>query len=255
VNLLRPILWLLLGAVFPGLAEENRVLQLDGRGSHVELPPAAFESLTQATVEAWVKFDAFSGNVRVFDFGARSHEMYLGCGSDAPDLKFLIAGPDSNRHRIDVPGILLPERWCHVAVTTGPDGVRLYYNGLLVGTNAYAGSFNTLGVQHNYIGRESFENVSRGFRGQIDEFRVWNTARSREEILQTMGRTMAGTEPGLVGLWNFDGGTPRDAGAGRRHGQSSGRVQFPAASFPNTTNMLLPSLIVGHVVDASGREL
>src|SRR5262249_27959581 len=83
---------LLLG-VAPVALAQNRVLQLDGRGSHVQLPPESFKNLNQATVEAWVKFDAFTPNTRVFDFGGRSHEMYLGCGSDTADVQFLIPTP------------------------------------------------------------------------------------------------------------------------------------------------------------------
>src|SRR5256885_6473827 len=128
MNLRRLILCLSVGLAV-GLAgpipAQNNVLQLDGRVSYVQLPPAIFSGLTEATVEAWVKFDVFHSNVRVFDYGARSHEMYLGCVNDQPDLKFLIADPESNRHRIEVPAILQAGRWCHLAVTTGRDGVRL----------------------------------------------------------------------------------------------------------------------------------
>lgn len=35
----------------------NRVLELDGQGAYVELPVAAFASLRQATLEAWVRWD------------------------------------------------------------------------------------------------------------------------------------------------------------------------------------------------------
>src|SRR5262245_58205923 len=98
---------------------QNRALHLDGRGAHIELPAQAFINLTQATVEAWVKFEDFSLSSRVFDFGGRSHEMYLGCVGTQPDLKFLIADPDANRHRIEVAGAWTPGRWCHVAISTG----------------------------------------------------------------------------------------------------------------------------------------
>ena len=72
----------LLGSA-PPVQAQNRVLQLDGRGSHLRLPVDSFAGLTQATVEAWVKFDAFLANNRVFDFGGRAHEMYLGCAGEA----------------------------------------------------------------------------------------------------------------------------------------------------------------------------
>ena len=50
-------------------APPNRVLDLDGTGDWVELPPAGFTNLHQATIEVWVKWRAFNTLARVFDFG------------------------------------------------------------------------------------------------------------------------------------------------------------------------------------------
>ena len=36
----------------------NRVLELDGNGSYVELPPNIFKDLEQVTVEGWVRWDS-----------------------------------------------------------------------------------------------------------------------------------------------------------------------------------------------------
>src|SRR5262249_24409856 len=58
-------------------AVANHVLDLDGDGSYVELPPNIFANLTQATVEVWAKWDAFQNHSRVFEFGAAMHSMCL----------------------------------------------------------------------------------------------------------------------------------------------------------------------------------
>jgi hypothetical protein len=42
------------------------------------------------------------------------------------------------------------------------------------------------------------------FNGQIDEFRIWTVARTAAQISSTMGKTLAGDEPNLVGYWKFD---------------------------------------------------
>jgi hypothetical protein len=51
----------------------NSVLELDGKGSYIELPPRIFDGLTALTVEAWwVKWDKFGpggGDVLFFCFG------------------------------------------------------------------------------------------------------------------------------------------------------------------------------------------
>ena len=49
----------------------NRVLEVDGTGGYVELPPNIFNDLTEATVEMWVKWRSFPTNdpSRVFSYG------------------------------------------------------------------------------------------------------------------------------------------------------------------------------------------
>ncbi|PYI80883.1 MAG: hypothetical protein DME26_20780, partial [Verrucomicrobia bacterium] len=49
-------------------ADTNRVLQLDGK-SYLELPPNIFKELTEATIEAWIKWDRLVPGADLFDFG------------------------------------------------------------------------------------------------------------------------------------------------------------------------------------------
>ncbi|MCP4102942.1 MAG: LamG domain-containing protein [Lentisphaerae bacterium] len=46
--------------------------------------------------------------------------------------------------------------------------------------------------------------------GSIDEVRVWNIARTQEEIQASMNSTLAGNETGLAGYWQFNEGTGID---------------------------------------------
>jgi len=122
---------MLLAAPVP---DSNHVLDLDGAGDWVRLPPAGFTNFHQATIEAWVKFRAYNTWARVFDFGARGREIYVGTtlGSAAPNsaaVKFLVVDAAGARRREDVYGGFRLNEWTHVAVVTGPGGVRLYLNG------------------------------------------------------------------------------------------------------------------------------
>src|SRR6185369_4670372 len=49
-------------------ASPNRVLELDGADSFVELPAGAFTNLDEVTVEGWVKWESFGAMSRFFDF-------------------------------------------------------------------------------------------------------------------------------------------------------------------------------------------
>ncbi len=226
----------------------NRVLDLDGKDSCVELPANLFANLNQATVEAWVKIGRLKENTHFLDFGGFLQEMYLGSEGTGPALKFLITGTSRERHRIVVPGILELNRWFHLAVVTGPGGVRLYCNGILVGTNAYAGSLSGIGTNDNFIGRSS-NSRSRPvhFKGQVDDVRVWGTERSGLEIREAMLRGPTSQEPGLVGHWNFDDGFARDLSPARRDGRLTGSAVVTTAAGPQPEDANSLALIAGTV--------
>ena len=45
------------------------------------------------------------------------------------------------------------------------------------------------------------------FNGIIDEVRIWNIARSQNDIQEYMYKQLTGTESGLVAYWQFNEGT------------------------------------------------
>ncbi|MBD2196852.1 hypothetical protein H6G08_13345 [Calothrix anomala FACHB-343] len=46
--------------------------------------------------------------------------------------------------------------------------------------------------------------TERFFNGDIDEVRIWNKARTQQEIQANLNQTLAGNEANLFGYWNFD---------------------------------------------------
>ena len=88
----------------------NRVLELDGKGSYVQLPPGIFKELTESTVEGWVKWDSFRRWSRFFDFGATWNGMSLTHVENTPELQYQLFAPDHSPHMIRVPGILQTNR-------------------------------------------------------------------------------------------------------------------------------------------------
>ncbi len=49
-------------------------------------------------------------------------------------------------------------------------------------------------------------NLGCHFNGCLADIRVWNVARSEEDIRRDMKRRLTGNEAGLVGYWRFDEG-------------------------------------------------
>jgi hypothetical protein len=60
--------------------------------------------------------------------------------------------------------------------------------------------------------------------GEIDELRIWNIARTQEEIKASMHTTLKGDDAGLIGYWNFDNGTAKDRSNNRHDGTLIGNA-------------------------------
>ncbi len=227
---------LLLLAPLPALhsqpaAPTNRVLHLDGTNSYIELPPNIFDTLTQATVEGWVKWDRLTTTTRFFDFGDRNRETYI--RTEGPQVTFLLTDADGTRNRTEVANLVRTNEWCHLAAVSGPGGAKLYFNGLPVGSNAFTGSFSKLVGRQNYLGKENYGTAGGATtRGQMDEVRVWDHARTAEQIRENMFKTLSGAEPGLAGYWNFNDSTAKDLSPGHHDGKLVGTPQFVEAALP-----------------------
>ena len=174
-------------------ASTNHVLDLDGNGSYVELPPHIFDGLTEATVEVWVKWLDLHHATDVFDFGRDARE-FLVVTRDYGEVQFKFNWAEG-RSYISVGNILRTNEWCHLAAVSGREGMKFYFNGFLVGTNAYTGSFAALDSgEMNYVGRDNAKGwgAFATFHGQMDEIRVWRVARTEEQIRADMSRALTG---------------------------------------------------------------
>ena len=128
------------------------------------------------------------------------------------------------------------DEWVHVAAVSGPGGMKLYADGVLVGTHASSNSFATIGNGRNYLGLPNTHDFSlpnfpkftdAPCHGEMDEVRVWRVARSEAQIRETMRSKLTGQEAGLVGLWSFDDplNPGRDASPGAHHGKLVGSAK------------------------------
>ncbi len=220
----------------------NRVLELDGTGGYVELPPNIFNDLEEATVEAWVRWDDINGTGKgLFNYGDAMRDMSLMSWNGSKRLSFVVADSTaislSDLHFVNAEGFLRPQQWVHVAGVSGKGGMKLYVDGTLVGTNAYTGSFSTLkNGTRNYLGqRVSTNDPPTNFKGAMDEVRVWRVARSADQIRETMLQRLTGREEGLAALWNFDDvteGVVKDSGPGAHHGKLIGSAKAVVGGTP-----------------------
>lgn len=114
--------------------------------------------------------------------------------------------------------------WHHVAIAVTPsvplpNKIKLYIDGIDQGAPEYSdeGGGGALLIADNAapfrIGLYDQNGPVGPFDGLMDEVRVWNVARTEEEIAADMSRELVGNEPGLVAYWKFNGESLEDATA------------------------------------------
>ena len=256
---------LLLFPQFPTLIAQttaNRALELDGTGGYVELPPNIFNDLEETTIEAWVRWDDFKGQFkRVFNYGDEdAHDLGISTMTDSSNLGFVVSeGQLAVGHWVTVPQILRTQQWCHVAAVSGQGGMRLYLDGKLVGTNGYTGSFSKLKSGKRFFLGQTVDpkDAPSNFKGAIDEVRVWNVVRTEAQIREDLFKNLTGTEPGLVGLWNFDDGTASDSTTNLHHGRFIGKTAVVATQRPKgeTDGWVPPVVFFGKLKDEKSGAL
>ena len=225
----------------------NQVLQLDGEGSYVELPPDLFTGLAEATVEGWARWQHLGVSMHVFDFGDDKHQLTFQNGETTGDLDLYIKRAGEGES-FKMSGVKR-NQWHHLAVVASASSLTLYLDGLTVGGGPYTGGFSSIaGGKLNFLGG-CILRAGPDFHGQMDEVRVWRNARTAEQIRATMSQKLTGNEPGLFCLWNFDDPSQpgRDATPGAHHGKLIGQAAV--------TNMPLPVMVFGKITDAADKAL
>ena len=248
---------LALFVAWPLIAEENRVLDLDGQESFVQLPGHIFDGLEEATVEAWVKWDEWDYFSQWFAFGTDGEWRAMGGNHFDREsmLQFFIYTSPEDLYVLRLGADLPLGQWCHMAMVSGAGGMRLYLNGVLAARNSYEGSFAAIGAgAENYLGKSNWTDNAY-FRGQLDEVRVWSVARSAAQINAGMKQSLRGDEQGLVGLWNFDAGDAADRTPQGHHGQLRGGARAVTAPYPGAGAVVQPSVVKGVVRDEVGVPL
>ena len=94
------------------------------------------------------------------------------------------------------------DQWAHFAMTWDGTAVRAFVNGVEKATKTSTVAQKTLMTGRTPVTIGGYDPAY--FNGYIDEFRIWNVARSAADITSTMNKALAGNEAGLVGYWKFD---------------------------------------------------
>ncbi|MFC2110852.1 HYR domain-containing protein [Bacteroidota bacterium] len=180
----------------------NYALEFDGVNDHVATNLNLDDAVVPSTTwEAWVK---------PTDPGNSNWRMIMGIENGGWDRFIAVrsgmfqSGYGSNGHNwtsIDI------NQWQHIAVVYDGNSMRFYKNGVEF---LFTGTVNTvaqISSQMFHIGSSIQNGPTQFFKGEIDEVRVWNYARTSSEIIASMNTTLRGNESGLLGYWPMEDGT------------------------------------------------
>jgi hypothetical protein len=172
------------------IGKHGRALSFDGTNDWVTVPDANSLDLTNAmTLEAWVYPTAGGTAWRTVMFkeqtGDLVYGLYANRNTQVPNAQVYVGG--SAREGNGTSALPL-NQWSHLAATYDGTTLRLYVNGIQVGTLAVAGAMQA----SNGVLRIGGNNIwGEYFQGRIDDLMIYNRVLSAGEVQADMNRDAA----------------------------------------------------------------
>ena len=185
------------GAPLVGSSAANRSWVVE-RIADLTVADTAVHRPEQITVEAWLLgngADFYEGAVTKISDASWGDGYGLVRTGDT--VRFFVNSWSGSFVEFAVDG----SEWHHVAGTYDGAALKLYVDGVMVAERAYAEA-----IRHT-TNALSFGGAPGGdyrWNGSIDEARLWNVARTAEQIAATWQVPLSGSETGLIGYWPFD---------------------------------------------------
>jgi hypothetical protein len=192
-------------------------LQFDGIQSYADMSPAAayLDNVGDFTISGWFKIgnrgaDQYLYRITNQEGSVRRIQLMETSGTIMADIRPVAGGTvyaiSSSAFSYDT--------WVHIAFVRQDDLLVLYFNGQPVGSLT---AVNTPLVVNRwaYLGANTYNSVTWGtpsnfLLGAIDEFQIWTTARTAQEIQDSMYQEIT-TAPGLLAHWGLNEGTGSSA--------------------------------------------
>lgn len=177
-------------------------LNFDGIDDKVIVPNESnFDFTTSFSMEAWIQVSSFTQEWQtVISKGAEGPRIHrygisdliaFGTGSE-DDLPSMVSVNDGN--------------WHHIAATFDNGVKTLYVDGVLQGTQVVVSPLVTNDDAVRIGSQIDYYNPIRAFQGNIDEVRIWNIARTADQISGSKNCELQGDETGLVAYYKFNQG-------------------------------------------------
>lgn len=194
-------------------AQSNYSVNNDGSDDYVSLPASvAVSQLNTFTVEAWVYWNG-TGNGCIYSetIQGNNNPMFSISprSADGGGIE-LVLRDNATTGLVLQPATatVTANSWVHLAVVrTSATNIKTYINGVLKDNASFTAPAAWTPDKVN-IGIRWRATQDGPFAGKIDEFRIWNTARSAAEITANMfNKSLANNATGLVAYYRFNEGS------------------------------------------------
>ncbi|MGB1109329.1 MAG: LamG-like jellyroll fold domain-containing protein, partial [Gammaproteobacteria bacterium] len=184
-------------------------IQFDGVDSEVDMGDSAlFQPANTITLETWINPTSVSGishvmgnYLEVIADGTKSgYSVYINNGT----LNFGFFSANSSKLATSGANLLQAGEWSHVAATWDGTTAKVYINGREVGSTNVGGSFDFEPANSFRLGHYSDADSSTYYTGLMEDVRVWNIARTADQILDSHTTQLEGNEANLVGYYRAD---------------------------------------------------
>lgn len=192
---------------FTAFGQTQQALNFDGANDYVSINTGSNSLSGTFSIEGWFYPTNLTGDKLLW--GSRQPTEH------GFDVKFtgstLIHGDIGNGSNwltttADATVSLTINTWYHVAYVVTPTTYTIYLNGDQVGSGSYASSTPLLFNSAHTLYFGYFQNGASPeiFQGDMDEIRIWNTARTQAEIRNNMRREISNSSTGLVAYYKFN---------------------------------------------------
>jgi hypothetical protein len=204
------VLFLLFGIYKTQAQNAGNALSLDGVDDYASPLTPNVSGQNEGTIEFWFSTAGWNTSTSIWS-GGNGHPgvngdwARIGSHSTTVGNSNLVFGVYAGAWRWSNSGMIPdPAIWRHLAATWNSGGLKVYLDGVLVGSNGYTGgipNFNT-----ELLGASAWGSFFNGF---TDEVRIWNFARSPAQVFSTMLDTLSSyyyttSDSGLIAYYRMD---------------------------------------------------
>ncbi len=204
---IRNLLLFLAGGLFGSQSFAQAALAFDGSNDYVSVPYNAALNTNTFTFQTWVKIKGGQGSYRAVLSNrttAAVEKGFILYAGDNNNWLFWTGTGSSGWNALNSSTAVVLNQWVNIAGTYDGATMKLYVNGTLAGSLATTtfvpnpSSDLRIGAGGGSTPPDFYAN------SEIDEVRIWNTARTQAEIQSSMNCELPGAQTGLQVYYKFN---------------------------------------------------